>query len=174
MKRTNSILVLLVSISLLFVSFSNAQALKNNTLVKKQFLNGKKIFLKKEALKKSLKDLQISYELFLKNPENKSFLKAFNKALNDADSKAKGLLLLSKGQKIYKPLRNKATKGISRSDLSKLAKFSNSLMGQLRSLRNIIKNNISTNLRNINTNMKNIAGKKLQLALLEPKAEPKY
>ncbi len=184
MKRTFFCLIMLVSVSLLFVSLSNAQTLK------KSHLSKKKVFVKKSALLKSLKNLQISYRSFMKNPKDRKIHLAFNKALNDAVLKAKVLGKMGKEGDPEKdsppppkepppptPTPPQGPQGISKRDMSRLSNMSNSLLGDFLKIRSINRKGFMMNthsMNRINIRMKSIKGKILQLALLEPRAEPKY
>ena len=187
MKRTFFCLIMLVSVSLLFVSLSNAQTLKKSQLSKKE------VFVKKSALLNSLKKLKISYRSFVKNPKDAKAHFAFNKALNDAVIKAKVLVKIAKEGDPEKdsppppkepsppppppPTPPQGPQGISKRDITKLSNMSNSLLRDFLKIRSINRIGLRMNthsMAKINIRMKSIKSKLLQLALLEPRAEPKH
>lgn len=98
MKRICFCLIMLVTVTFLFVSSSNAQISKRQPVNVKKLRTKPTLFTTKIALENSLNKLQESYKIFLKNPNNKKTRGILNNALNDATTQAERLAKLSKEQ----------------------------------------------------------------------------
>ena len=173
------VILLAVSVTLLFTSSLNAQVSKKRSVKNTKIVTKSVLLPNKIAFQKSLQKLEKTYHYFLKNPGHKKNRLSFNKALDDAVIKAKGLINIAKEQEPQgsSPPKPGPTggeqgpQGVSKKEITILIKMANSLLADLTKAHSISRKSINkSQMNSLDRRLKSIKKKHVNLVLVEPGA----